>query len=162
MRNTMICSLLAAVLVTGLSAISPLTAAFGQAETFTATQHQDTESFEDFHPCTGESGTIDITFNGIFHQTTDAKGRTHETFTQTGDFIFTPDDTSEPTVTGHFTIWGGGNDFTSTDGGFVGTFTFSGHGTGDDGSEVKFNGVEHVTINSDGNIISEVSNFNCR
>jgi hypothetical protein len=149
-------------IVTASFLAMPVAAAFAQAETFTETQHQVTETFEDVHPCTGAPATITSTFNGIFHHTTDGRGATHLTFTQTGDFTLVPDDASEPTVTGHFTIWGGENDFTSTDGGWVGTFTFSGHGTDEDDNSLKFNGVEHVTIDSDGNIVSEVSNFNCR
>ena len=50
---------------------------------------------------------------------------------------------NRPTFTGHFTQWDG---FNSNRQSATGTFTFSIHGTGSDGSSVKFHDVEHFTM----------------
>jgi hypothetical protein len=44
---------------------------------------------------------------------------------------------------GRFTVWGGGN--FNRSGIVATTFTFSGHGTGDEGTQVKWNSVDHTT-----------------
>src|SRR5689334_1063284 len=102
---------------------------FGAAFATTTNEHQATETSSDVNPCTGEPGTLTITYNEVDHTSTDNKGGSHNTFTQTGTFTFEQD--GGLTYTGHFTIWGG---FNSNSGGTnAGTFTLSLHGTGSDG-----------------------------
>src|SRR3970040_2055196 len=89
----------------------PISSAFAEgAITFTETFHNVTESFSDVNACTGDPATV----------------------THSGDFVCVPDDPSLPTNTGRFTIWAG---FNSNNQNAAGTFTFTAHGTGSDGSE---------------------------
>lgn len=142
----------ATILASGIGI--PISAVFAD----TNTEHQVTETTTDVNPCTGEPGTLTITYNEIEHQSSDNKGGSHATFTQTGTFTFEQDD-EEVTFTGHFTIWGG---FNSNSGGTnVGTFTFSIHGTGSDGSSLKANSVSHTTSNPADIITSEFEKINC-
>ena len=154
----------AAVLVFGLSA----TAASAETVTF----HHETATFGDYVPCVSEFPSLEgfeitTTFNGVEHFNENKNGG-HFTFTNTGTVSATPvlfadtnpadgepdfDEATESFViagpregesfTGKFTIWGGGN--ITNSGIFASTFTFSGHGTGDEGTEVNWNSVDHVT-----------------
>ena len=72
------------------------------------------------------------------------------TSTQTGTFVAVPLHAGRPTFTGHFTQWDG---FNSNRQSATGTFTFSIHGTGSDGSSVKFHEVAHVTMTKTGVIV---------
>ncbi len=117
------------------------------AETETITVKDATESFTDVNPCTGEPGLVTVTYNGVFHITALDDGTYHITGTETGTFTFEPDDPSQPSVTGRFTIWFGEN---SNQASFNGTFTFRVNGQGSDGSTVRFNGVAHISVSATG------------
>jgi hypothetical protein len=123
----------------------------------TTTEHGATDTFTDVVPC-GAEGPYDITitYNEVEHSTIGPKSM-HFTFTQTGTFVAVPQDPSLPTYTGHFTMWGGFNENAKT---ASGTFTFSLHGTGSDGSTIAFNGVEHFNVTPDG-VENEFSFENC-
>jgi hypothetical protein len=137
----------------------------------TVTVHQGSETFGDYVPCTSEFPSLEgfeitTTFNGVEHFN-ENKNSGHFTFTQTGMFAAVPvlfadadldgepdfDEATESFViagpregesfSGKFTVWGGGN-FNRRDI-VVFTFTFSGHGTGDEGTQVRWNSVDHVT-----------------
>ena len=72
----------------------------------------------------------------------------HETFTQTGTFVAVPvDDPSLPTYTGKFMIWGAFNANGKT---VNGTFTFTAHGTGSDGSAFKVHETDHFNTTPTG------------
>ena len=179
-------AIVAVGLVMGVSA----TTASGETVTF----HQETETFGDYAPCMSEFPSLEgfeitITFNGVEHFVENANGG-HFTFTNTGTFSAVPvlfadanddgepdfDEVSESFViagpregesfSGKFTVWGGGNFNRS---GIVAfTFTFSGHGTGDEGTRLRWNSVDHVTSVGDPfedpSAIVKVafSRFNCR
>jgi hypothetical protein len=141
----------------------------------TQTIHNETETFGDYVPCVGEFPSLEgheitVTFNGVEHENENKNGG-HFTFTETGTFSAIPvlfadaDGNGEPdfdeatesfviagpregeNFTGKFTIWGGGNFNRSGVAEF--TFTFSGHGSGDEGTEVKWNSVDHITGEGD-------------
>lgn len=67
-------------------------AAYGKADTSTETVQGFTETFADANPCTGDTGDVTVTYNGIFHFTIDPNEGEHFTGTQTGTFVFEPDD----------------------------------------------------------------------
>src|SRR5262249_40920493 len=122
------------------------TTVFAQAETFTQTLHDVTQTLPDVNPCTGDLGTITLTFNSVYHVTVDTDtGTGHETETTTGDFVFVPNDPALPTLTGHFTSWDGENrnihNFTATE-------TDSFHATGSDGSRLQGYLLAHITVNA--------------
>jgi len=117
------------------------------AETETITVKDASESFTDANPCTGAPGLVTVTYNGIFHITALDDGTYHITGTETGTFTFEPDDPSQPSVTGRFTIWFGEN---SNQASFNGTFTFRVNGQGSDGSTVRFNGLAHISVSATG------------
>jgi hypothetical protein len=88
-----------------------------------------------------------ITYNGVAHATFLTSGigagTGWVTFTATGDFVFTPTNSSQPTFTGHFTVWDGAS-FN------LDNFAASGilvvKGTGSDGSTLQFHDVTHITV----------------
>ena len=122
---------------------------FAGATSITETEHQVTETFTDVVPCgVDETALYDITTtsNLVEHATFGPKS-VHFTFTQTGSFTAVPQDPSLPTYSGHFTTWGG---FNGNNRNASGTFTFSIHGTGSDGSRVTFSAVDHFNVTPGG------------
>jgi hypothetical protein len=118
-----------------------------------------TEEFVDVIPCTGEPATIQITYNGVFHESMAADGSMHVTGTQTGTVVVTPLDPTLPTYTGRFTLWFGGN-INSPNEGFWETFTVK--LIGSDGSRLMLNEVEQFHVSATGEITVEFSMANCR
>jgi hypothetical protein len=148
------------VFVSGFFAIAAPSGVFAAgATTETTTEHNATDTFTDVVPCVPGLYDITITYNEVDHTTITPNGSFHATFTQTGTFEAVPtDDPSLPSFTGHFTQWGGfnGNRQNAT-----GTFTFTVHGTGSDGSTIDFHVTEHFTVNPDGTVTSEFEKVNC-
>ena len=111
------------------------------------------ETFIDVVPTCEGGGplyTITTTSNFIEHTTTFDDGRIHATFTQTGTFVAVPlEDPSLPSFTGHFTIWGGFNQNGKT---VNGTFTFTVHGVGSDGSTFSNHATDHFNVRPDGTV----------
>lgn len=100
------------------------------------------------NPCSGATGDLMGTdINGIMHETVNKAGDDWGTSTLTGQFLFTPDDPTQPTYTGHGTQWGGGSDNNQNS---VGHFTFSLHMTGSDGSSITFHETGHMSTNANG------------
>ena len=145
--------------------------AAGTAGAETRTIHNETTTFGDYVPCVSdfpslEGFEITTTVNGVEHFNENKNGG-HFTFTNTGTVSAVPvlfadaDGDGEPdfdeetesfviagpregeSFTGKFTIWGGGN--FNRSGIVASTFTFSGHATGDEGTEVNWNSVDHFT-----------------
>jgi hypothetical protein len=133
------------------------TAAGAGAVSFTQTIHHATETDTDVNPCTGAPGTLTLTYNAIFHITTLANGTYWATFTQTGTFSFVPFDSSQPSYTGHFTVWDGENwnNRNTTE-----TFTLTIRGTGSDGSTLRAHETEHLSVSATGITIS-FDKFRC-
>jgi hypothetical protein len=121
--------------------------------TTTVHEHGVVVTFVDVLPtCTDNPPryTITTTSNRVEHQTVFADGRLHETDTDTGRFSAVPtDDPSLPSYTGHFTIWDGFNMNGKT---VNGTFTFSVHGTGSDGSTLRNHSTAHFTSRPNGTV----------
>ena len=140
-----------AVMAVLVFTIATASAAGAGAVTFTQTFHNATDSFPTPNPCTGVAGTVSLTYNGVFHVTTltsgQGAGTAWATGTQTGDFVFTPDDVSQPSYTGHFTTWFGDNNNVHNG---VEHSTFSLHGTGSDGSTLEFHDVAHLSVSATG------------
>jgi hypothetical protein len=114
----------------------------GPPTTFTDTVKQ-TDTFPSANPCTGDLGTLTITYNGVFHVTEFADGHYHVTGTQTGTFDFDTADPTKPDYSGRVTVWFGENGNVN---GFNGTFTLNGRATGTDGSTLRFHQTSHITI----------------
>ena len=139
------------VAVAALIAVPVASPAGAGAVSFTQNLHNVTESFTDVNPCSGTPGTVTLTYNAVFHVTTLENGTYWATFTQTGAFSFVPFDASQPSYTGHFTIWDGDNwnNRNTTE-----TATFMLRGTGSDGSTLTFHEVEHISMSASGATIS--------
>jgi hypothetical protein len=144
-----------AVMAVLVFTIATASGAGAGAETFTQTFHNATDSFPSPNPCTGVSGMVSITYNGVFHVTAltsgQGAGTSWATGTQTGDFVFTPDDVSQPSFTGHFTTWFGDNNNLHNG---VEHSTFSLHGTGSDGSTLQFHDIAHLSVSATGVTLS--------
>lgn len=129
------------------------TSAVASPTTETRHQHKVVETFVDRLPMCGGSGpryTITTTANAVEHVTEFPDGRVHVTFTQTGRFVAEPRrDANAPSYSGKFTIWGGFNQNKKT---ANGTFTFSIHATGSDGSALKVHFVDHFNERPDGTV----------
>jgi hypothetical protein len=159
------------IFVVGLVAAPLVAVSAGSAGAETQRFHNETETFGDYIPCVTEFPSLEAfeittTFNGVEHFNENKNGG-HFTFTNSGRFSAEPvlladanndgepdfDEESESFViagpregesfTGKFTVWGGGN--FNRSGIVANTFTFSGHGTGDEGTNVQWNSVDHVT-----------------
>lgn len=128
-----------------LTAVATVAAAPAQTETVVVKDV--TETLPDEDPCTGVPGLVTVTYNGVLHITGLPGGTYHVTGTQTGIFTFEPEDPSQPSLTGRFTIWFGEN---SNQASFNGTVTFRVNGQGSDGSTVRFNGLAHVSVSATG------------
>jgi hypothetical protein len=134
---------LAAILVTPV-------AARAQAETQTIHLSGMTQTQPAVNPCTGAAGTLTETITqGVEHITTNPDGSFHESFRITVAISFTPDDPSQPTLTGTSTDGTGQNVNTKTS---TLTVTFSCKATGSDGSSLSLHGVVHATVNADGTV----------
>ena len=146
-RKLVVMLIAAAALVAVPAALSAGAGAVSETQTL----HNVTETSTDVNPCTGAPGTLTLTYNAIFHVTTLENGTYWATFTQTGSFSFVPFDSSQPSYTGHFTVWDGDNwnNRNTTE-----TFTFSVHGTGSDGSTLAAHETEHVSTSASGMTIS--------
>ncbi len=137
-----------AVLLVGITTIS---AAGAGAVSSTQTFHNATDSQPFGNPCTNAPGTVTLTYNGVFHITYLTSGQGAGTFwvtgTMTGDFVFAPDDASQPSYSGHFATWFGDNNnlYNGTE-----TSTLSLHGTGSDGSTLRFHDVAHLSVSASG------------
>ena len=175
----------AAVLAFGISAVA--------ASAETVTFHKEIDTFGDYVPCVSDFPSLEgfeltTIVNGVEHSTENKNGA-HFTFTNTGTVSAVPvlfadadgdgepdfdEDTEEfiiagpregESFTGKFTIWGGGN--INKSGIFASTFTFSGHATGDEGTEVNWSSVDHVTSvgdpfeDPDAIVKVAFSRFNC-
>jgi hypothetical protein len=112
------------------------------AQTFTQTFHNATSTQAGANPCTGATGTFTLTYNGVFHGTINANGSWF-TGTMTGDFLFVPDIATQPTYTGHFTSWFGDENNPTIE---VQHSTFTIHGTGSDGSTLRFHETAHANL----------------
>jgi hypothetical protein len=145
--------LLAIVAATGAGLLLavPASANGAGAVSFTQNFHNVTASFPTPNPCTGVSGMVSVTYNGVFHITTLTSGIGAGTFwatgTQTGTFVFTPDDPTQPTYSGRFTTWFGDNNNLQNG---SETSTFSLRGTGSDGSTLLFHDVMHASVSASG------------
>jgi hypothetical protein len=120
--------------------------------TTTNVQKNLVDTFEDVIPSCEEGGplyTITTTSNLVEHTTVFDDGREHGTFTQTGTFVAEPLEAGLPSYTGKFTVWGG---FNANNQVVNGTFTFSLHATGSDGSRVSVNNSEHFNQRPDGSV----------
>jgi hypothetical protein len=146
-RLFVVVALATIVAATGMAGGGP---AWAHARTRTFHIHHGMQTFVDRVPCIGGKATITLTFNAVFHRTRVAAHLFHVTETMTGTFVAVPLRAGRPTSTGHFTQWDG---FNSNRQSATGTFTFSIHGVGSDGSSVKFHEVAHFTMTKNGVIV---------
>ena len=132
--------------------------ALAQATSTTETVHGVSEEFVDLIPCTGDSATIRITYNAVFHESVAANESVHVTGTLTGTVVVTPEDSSLPTYTGRFTTWFGSNVNSRNEGFWE---TFSVRLVGSDGSRLTLNEVVQFHVSATGEITVDFTNENC-
>jgi hypothetical protein len=108
------------------------------------TEHivNETSTFIDVHPCTGQEAEITVVENGVIHFAAFADGTVHFTGTLRGTFSadLLPAD-GAPDITGRYTTWFGGNGLLNEDGTASGkaqtAFTFNLRGTNADGTPIR-------------------------
>jgi hypothetical protein len=90
---------------------------------------------------------------------TSGNGAGTDWFTGTieGTFTFVPDDSSQPTYTGHFATWFGENDNLQNGND---TETFAATASGSDGSILHIHEVAHVSVSATGVTVS-FDKFSC-
>jgi hypothetical protein len=139
------------VAAVALAVASPASPAGAGAVTYLKTFQNVTEVSTDANPCTGDPGTLTLTYNGAFHATEFTSGIGAGMFwatgTLTGTFSFVPFDSSKPTYSGRFTTWFGDNDNLRNG---TETETLRVRGIGSDGSVLSFHGVAHMTVTATG------------
>lgn len=146
MRRLAVTTIVAAGLVmmwSGAAAGAPV-------QTFTATTKDGVSSFHQLDPCVGPV-SVTLTYNSVTHATEIVSGpnagSTHLAFTQTGSFVFEPDDPALPTYAGTFVIKGGFNATSDTS---SSTVISSSVGRAPDDSQVRLKVVSHVLVTPDG------------
>lgn len=147
MKNRLLVFIVSAGLAIGFGA-APVSAA--PPETSTIHEKGLVETFDDVFPScdgSGEVYSITTTSNLVFHETLFPDGRVHATFTQTGTFVAVHP--TLPDFAGKFTSWGNFNFNGQT---ANSTFTFTVHGTGDDGSTFKHHEIGHFNERPDGSV----------
>jgi hypothetical protein len=149
MRSKSLVLILAAA--AALAAAPAAAPAGAGAVTYLQTFHNVTEASTDANPCTGDPGTLTLTYNGAFHATELTSGIGAGTFwatgTLTGTFSFVPFDSSKPSYSGRFTTWFGDNDNLRNG---TETETLRVRGIGSDGSVLSFHVVAHMTVTATG------------
>lgn len=132
----------------------PAQASGAGAVSVTQTFHNATQKFvppdaNAVQPCTGVPGTLTITYNGVAHSTFLTSGvgagTGWATFTATGTFNFVGSDGVN--FSGRFTAWDGEN-FNLRN--FATTAILVVHGTGSDGSSLRFHDVAHMSVSASG------------
>ena len=125
----------------------------GGRETVTETEHAHGEvvlSEAVTNPCNGESGTLTVIGNSIFHVTFFPNSdESWATGTITGRATITPTDPSGVSASGHFTAWFGGSVNNKNE---VEHFTNAVHLKGSDGSRVTIHGNTHTSTNASGEV----------
>ena len=134
-----------------LALVSPAAA---RATSYTQTFHDATQTFVGVIPCTGALATITLTYNGVFHINSLPGGEFWTTFTETGTVSAVPLDSTQPTLTGRFTIWG---NFNLNERNQNSTFTFTVRLS--DGS--VFHDTAHFTMNANGEITTSFDKPSC-
>lgn len=148
MKRRLFASLLVAGLALGLG-VAPAGAA-APPDTTTTHAKNLVETFFDVAPiCDGGGAVYEITTtsNLVEHETVFPDGRVHATFTQTGTFVAIHP--TLPDFSGKFTTWGNFNFNGKT---ANSTFTFTVHGTGNDGSTFKHHETAHFNSRPDGSV----------
>jgi hypothetical protein len=145
-----------AVLVLGIGGVLAFTVTAASADgngaqTFTQTFKNQTDQFVDFVPCRDYQATITITYNGVLHFTVNKAGDFWATGTMTGTAAVVPLDASNPSFTGHFTMWFGESDNKQNG---VDHSTFTVHLAGSDGSTIKAHETAHVSSSASGMTVS--------
>ena len=159
-RSILIAALVAVVAL--VAAGAALADAGGQG-TVTTTQHAHNVtlfSMSTPNPCTGESGTLTaVSANEVMHETFfTAPGADEFWATQTdeGTATFTPDNPNGVSATGHFQAWFGvsGNNKSNVE-----HDTNNFNLTGSDGSHIVVHVAAQTTMNANGVITVNFSNF---
>jgi len=158
MRNSIkaACGAVAATSVLLLGAASASADGNG-ATTFTDNEHGVVGVFHDMNPCTQDPGTVSDVENQIFHGTINKTGSWF-TGTIEGKFTFTPDDTSKPSYTGHFSTWFGDENNLRNG---VEHSTFNVNATGSDGSHLQFHDNAQATVNANGTVTVSFDHMSC-
>ncbi len=123
--------------------------------TFSKDVPQQTATFLTINPYTKASGSMTITFSGVFQ----AKrlngfrqiGTSYISGDQNGTFVFAPDDPSQPTISGKFRFGLSGETYPQTD---TIDFYFKMDGTTQDGSPVTFIQGEQAVVSEGALVIT--------
>jgi hypothetical protein len=100
----------------------------------------------DSNPCTGDTGTLTMTYNDIFHGTINKTGSWFAG-TVEGTIEFAPDNPAAVTYSGHFAAWFGDENNLRND---VEHSTFNAHLTGTDGTTVGVHDNAQAAMNANG------------
>lgn len=145
---------LAAICTFGLVALaSPVYAASTQT-------HDGTVTMPSANPCTGAPGMVTLNYHDASHFSSNASGGISFTDTMNGKFSFVPTDSSQPSYTGNFTSWDGGQ-MNGNNQETVFTATFSVKGKGSDGSHLVYHEVAHTTVTRDGTVTTSFDKPTC-
>jgi hypothetical protein len=122
-------------------------------ETVTETEHAHNEvifSEETTNPCSGETGTVMVVGNSIFHVTFFENGdESWATGTLEGSASFTPTNPSGVSASGHFVAWFGGAQNNKNE---VQHSTNTVTLKGSDGSRIVIHGTSHTSTNAAGEV----------
>jgi hypothetical protein len=135
-----------AVFSLGMLAAPAAFAGGNGAVTFTQHDRDVVDVSSDSNPCTGDTGTLTMTYSGVFHGTINKTGSWF-TGTIQGTIEFVPDNPAAVTYSGHFATWFGDENNLHND---VEHATFNAHLTGTDGTTVGVHDNTQATLNANG------------
>ncbi len=140
-------AIISLALLSLLCSTASRTMAQDEPNSFSQEVPEKTITFATVNPYTKASGSMTITFSGVFHATRENEPTGLEmsrvTGGQRGTFSFVPDDPSQPTITGrfHFSLAGKPQPHTDTI-----NFAFRMDGMAPDGSAVSFVQSERAVV----------------
>ena len=130
----------------GMFAASAAFAGGNGAVTFTQHDRDVVDVSSDVNPCTGDTGTLTMTYSDIFHGTINKTGSWF-TGTLQGTIEFVPDNPAAVTYSGHFAAWFGDENNLRNG---VEHSTFNAHLTGTDGTTVGVHDNGQAAMNANG------------
>lgn len=148
--------ILAGVAAAAIVSVPQAVVAAGAGATgFTQVLHQVTQTFPGYLPCSTPPSTPPVleqitisNENSVFHVTQLANGTFWGTGTFEGAFVAQPiDDASQPTYTGHVTVWFGDNNNLQNG---SETSILSVRGTNSDGTTFVAHDVAHLSVSASG------------
>jgi len=146
-RTLVVLAAIAALALAGSSAAAP------PVVNVVNVQKDVTDTQPDVNPCTGNPASTSSVGRLTVKITKLADGTIHVLFTMHGDLSVDSVDPAEADYTGY---WTESNTFNGANGSATGSFTFTPHVDGTDGSRLRYHYNGHMTVTANGDVTVEL------